>query len=283
MDQKSRYNAMTANKSILLVDDYEVNRIIARKHLESVGYSVDVAADGSEAMDAIAAKRYDLILMDIEMPVLDGWGCTQKIRRLEKENASGEADRVPIIAMSGHVFEDDVQRYRHAGMDDCLAKPIERASLLTIVDKWLDHPTAFVSDACTPAPADLNRSGSEPAPVDMQKAIDEFMGDRGMVVRLLGEFVCRGEEQMTTIGEALGTDDFEKVRLEAHALKGGAANLTAYSLAESCAGMEAAAETAADGDAGRIFPMFSKLQNEFKRLKVFVSAGQKPTARAGGS
>jgi HPt (histidine-containing phosphotransfer) domain-containing protein len=168
-------------------------------------------------------------------------------------------------------------------MDDCLAKPIERASLLAIVDKWLDHPTASVSADCAPAPADVNRSGTDPAPLDMEKAIEEFMGDSDVVVRLLGEFICRGDRQMTTIEEALGTDDFEKVRLEAHALKGGAANLTAYSLADSCAGMEAAAETAADGNIGQLSPLFSKMQNEFKRLKVFVDAGQKPTDRAGQS
>jgi CheY-like chemotaxis protein/HPt (histidine-containing phosphotransfer) domain-containing protein len=274
---------MSATKDILLVDDYDVNRIIASKHLESVGYRVDVAVDGSEAMAAIAAKRYDLVLMDIEMPVLDGWECTRKIRILENEDSSSEAVRVPIIAMSGHVLESDTQRYRRAGMDDCLAKPVERAPLLAIVEKWLDHRTQSDSAACSQAPGDFNRSGSNPAPVDMEKAIDEFLGDRDMVVRLLGEFIRRGEAQMTTIENALGTDDFEKVRLEAHALKGGAANLTAYSLADSCAGMETAAETAGHGHEGQLSDRFTKLQNEFERLKVFFNAGPKPTDRAGVS
>ena len=110
---------MSAKGNILLVDDYAVNQMIAKRHLESVGYTVDVASDGSEAIGAFESKRYDLILMDIEMPVLDGWECTEKIRSLESAGSSPEAGRVPIIAMSGHVLDDDAGSYQHAGMDDC--------------------------------------------------------------------------------------------------------------------------------------------------------------------
>jgi CheY-like chemotaxis protein/HPt (histidine-containing phosphotransfer) domain-containing protein len=274
---------VSAKGNILLVDDYEVNQIIGKRHLESVGYTVDVAVDGAEAIGAFESKRYDLILMDIEMPVLDGWECTEKIRSLESADTACEAGRVPIIAMSGHDLEGDAGRYQHAGLDDCMAKPIERDILLRVVEKWLNRQTETQPAASVPACEENSRSGSASAPVDMVRAIDEFMGDRDIVERLLKEFVRKGDKQITTIGEALSTADFERIRLEAHALKGGAANLTAYSLADSCAGMEAAAEAAADSQAEQLPPLFVKLKNEFNKLKVFVNKTEAPTGSTGVS
>ena len=274
---------MSENRNILLVDDYEVNQIIGKRHLENAGYSVDVAPDGAEAVSAFESNQYDLILMDIEMPVLDGWECTQKIRRLENVDASCHAGRIPIIAMSGHVLEDDATRYQQAGMDDCMPKPIEREILLAVVEKWLSRQAVAepAVDACSTAPEKNIRSGLDSTPVDMTRAIEEFMGDRDMLDHLLGEFVRKGNEQITAIEQALSSAGFEKIRQEAHALKGGAANLTAYSLADSCADMETAAETAAGTVTDPISSKFAKLKNEFKRLKLFVSQTRKPEASAG--
>ena len=117
----------------------------------------------------------------------------------------------------------------------------------------------------------------------MARAIDEFMGDRDIVERLLKEFVRKGDKQITTIGEALSGADFERIRLEAHALKGGAANLTAYLLADSCAGMEAAAEAATDSRTEQLWPLFAKLKNEFEKLKVFINKTEAPTDSSGVS
>ena len=268
---------------ILLVDDYEVNQIIGRKHLESVGYDVDVAPDGAEAVRAFESKNYDLILMDIEMPVLDGWECTQKIRSLENGDASCGADRIPIIAMSGHVLEDDDARYLQAGMDDCMAKPIEREILLAIVEKWLTgQPEAEPeTDACASAPEKNDPSDVDTAPVDMSRAVNEFMGDRDIVDHLMGEFVRKGSEQIITIEQALSASDYERIRLEAHALKGGAANLTADSLADSCADMETAAESAANTETEQMSLHLTKLKYEFKRLKAFVHKTKETEASTG--
>jgi CheY-like chemotaxis protein len=272
---------MPESRNILLVDDYEVNQIIGKRHLESAGYKVDVAVDGAAAVEAFTTRKYDLILMDIEMPVLDGWESTKRIRGLESADISCNTGRVPIIAMSGHVLEDDTARYQQAGMDDCMAKPIEREILLAIVEKWLGQPTASVQDAGAHKSAGSDPSDVDSAPIDLAKAIAEFMGDRDIVTHLLGEFVSKGDEQLATIEEALNTSDFERIRLETHALKGGAANLTAYSLADSCAGMEQAAENAAGDEVDHLPPLFSKLKHEFKRLKAYVSQTVEPESSAG--
>ncbi len=271
---------MPADQRILVVDDYEVNQIVARKHLESVGYIVDVAVDGSKAIEAFEQNHYHLILMDIEMPVMNGWESTQKIRSIESAAGSGPSGKVPIIAMSGHVVEDDVQRYQQAGMDDMMAKPIERAVILEIVQKWL-QPTpdgdCGDEDCSQKGPAE-KKDVPHSAPLDMEKAVDEFMGDREAVERLLNDFICKGAEQIISIDQAMEHADFEKVRLEAHALRGGAANLTAYQLAQSCADVE---EAAAQPKPHQISPLLGSLKSEFCRLATYVDQGQKTNGSTG--
>lgn len=260
---------MPTDKHILLVDDYEVNQIVAKKHLESVGYKVEVAVDGSKAIEAFERNSYDLILMDIEMPVMDGWECTKRIRSLESAAAPGGGQRVPIVAMSGHVLEDDAEYYQQAGMDDSMAKPIERAILLEVAHKWLQLPSTQDSGATDGSRtcAAESRKDHETKPIDLDRAIEEFMGDSDAVWQLLHDFVRVGSEQIVTIEQAMGSADFEQIRLEAHALRGGAANLTAYPLAESCAGME---EAAARPEPEQLSPLLASLKNEFNRLTAYV-------------
>ena len=269
---------MPADKHILLVDDYEVNQIVAKRHLESVGYKVDVAVDGSKAIEAFERGNYDLILMDIEMPVMDGWESTRTIRNLESATASCKDKRVPIIAMSGHVMEDDTAGYQQAGMDDSMAKPIERAILLELVQKWLQEPSAEESEVThSNRPLSAESLNEEDArPIDLDKAIEEFMGDGDAVRQLLHDFVRTGSEQITTIEQAMSSADYEKIRLEAHALRGGAANLTAFPLAESCAGMEEAAGRPAPD---QLTPLLASLKKEFNRLTAYVDQ----TENASGS
>ena len=276
---------MAAAQRVLLVDDYEVNRIVARKHLEGAGYRVDAAVDGSAAIEALKHGSYDLVMMDIEMPGMDGWETTKQIRSLEGAAGNSSQVRVPIIAMSGHVLEDDIERYQLAGMDDCMAKPIERAKLLAVVSKWLDESPAVKSEAvvCSRVPYPDERTGADAAPIDLDKAVAEFMGDRATVQQVLKEFVRRGSQQISTIEQALVAADLEQIRFEAHALRGGAANLTADRLADSCAGMEAAAAAAGTIEPGQLSPLFSVLKYEFKRLAKFVSQTDGPAGSAGKS
>ena len=119
---------------VLLVEDNEVNRMIAREVLHSLGLRVHEAADGAEALKALASHRVDLILMDCLMPVLDGYETAREIRRRE---AATSADRIPIIAVTANAFDEDVALSRDAGMDAHLAKPYTRAQLRGVLKNWL--------------------------------------------------------------------------------------------------------------------------------------------------
>ncbi len=123
---------------ILLAEDNPVNQAVALGMLETLGVEVDVADNGRQAVDRIAARRYDLVLMDCQMPELDGFGATAEIRRREQ----GAQARVPIVALTANALEGDREICLAAGMDDYLAKPFTRERLVTVLARWLPMPAA---------------------------------------------------------------------------------------------------------------------------------------------
>lgn len=123
--------AKTRPLDILLVEDLPMNQEIAAAHLQKEGHRVDIAEDGAQAVKAVQKKRYDLVLMDVQMPVMDGITATETIRALGGRFAS-----LPIIAMTANVLSEQVRRFRQAGMDDHVGKPFAKQDLLRTVNKW---------------------------------------------------------------------------------------------------------------------------------------------------
>ena len=122
---------------ILLVEDYPTNQKVAMRHLNRGGYQVDLAEDGRQAVEAHKRKSYNLILMDIQMPILDGYAATREIREIETRNhESSILRRIPIIAMTAHAIKGYREKCLEAGMDDYIAKPIKRKELLAMAEKW---------------------------------------------------------------------------------------------------------------------------------------------------
>ena len=118
---------------VLLAEDNRVNQNVAVKLLAKLGCDADVAANGAEAVDLLAAAEYDLVLRDCQMPELDGYEATAAIRR--RELAGGR--RIPIVAMTANAMEGDRERCLEAGMDDYVSKPVSRASLGAVLGRWL--------------------------------------------------------------------------------------------------------------------------------------------------
>ena len=117
--------------TILLVEDNEMNRDMLSRRLERKGYTVAIAVDGQQAVDMAAATPYELFLMDMSLPVLDGWEATRRIRAAE--------NKVPIIALTAHAMDGDEQKAREAGCDDYDTKPVELSRLLEKIEKLLPH------------------------------------------------------------------------------------------------------------------------------------------------
>ena len=122
-----------SGKKVLLVDDKEMNREVSRELLELMNLTVEEAANGEEAVKMFSDNPdYDIILMDIQMPVMDGFEATRRIRKLEK------GDSVPVIAMTANAFSEDVKASREAGLSDHASKPLDIKKLGEIIEKWLD-------------------------------------------------------------------------------------------------------------------------------------------------
>jgi len=134
---------------VLLAEDYPVNQQVVMAHLKMAGYQVDLAEDGQQAIEAFKEKPYHLILMDLEMPKIDGIEATKRIRELEAASGTGRRsenppesigspvrNRVPIVAMTAHAFKGYEEACMKEGMDDYCAKPVKRKALLDMVEKW---------------------------------------------------------------------------------------------------------------------------------------------------
>jgi CheY-like chemotaxis protein len=252
---------------ILLAEDYPTNQQVAMRHLQRAGYQVDLAENGQQAVEAYKRKSYDLILMDIQMPVMDGYGATHEIRKLEIEKSQIETEKrsthnsttrplnhLPIIiAMTAHAIEGYKERCLEAGMDDYIAKPLRRKELLTMVDKW----TGTIEDC--------QSKGS--APMNFEKAVEEFEGDKEFLMEVMEGFLRNVRAQIETIHQAISNGDAEVVWEEAHSIKGGAANLTAAKLSKIAFELEKVGKSGTLEEAGEVL---ERLKKEFYRLENFA-------------
>jgi len=250
-------------RRILLVDDYAVNLEVARRHLEAGGHSVSLAGNGREAIEAFEGGGHELIFMDIQMPVMDGIEAAKVIRDLEKSR--GGASRIPIIALTAHAVKEYIDACFEAGMDDYLIKPVFRQDLLGKVERWISGGSPTIGAA---SPSGASTGHAVPAePMDFARALEEFEGNREFLMGLLERFLENVRAQLGTIREALDRADAEILRREAHAIKGGAANLAAGELSSAAAELE---KTAKSGLLGEVPGRLERLETAYERLDAFV-------------
>ncbi|MEW6263651.1 MAG: response regulator [Thermodesulfobacteriota bacterium] len=255
--------------NILLVEDYPTNQQVAMKHLLAMGYQVDLAENGEQAVMAYRLKKYHLILMDIQMPIMDGYEATRAIRALEEEDQKRLSDaavpkRIPIVAMTAHAVSGDMEKALAAGMDDYLTKPLRRKELLSRVEKFAPAGKTMVE---SPAPPRTEAVNLDQAPLDLDKALSEFDGDKDFLLEVLQGFMDHVRDQIRTIHRAINDGDTEAVLKEAHNIKGGAVNLIAGDLAAAALELEKLGR--ADSLEGALEAL-ERLAVEFKRIEAFA-------------
>ncbi|MCP3873860.1 MAG: response regulator [Desulfobacteraceae bacterium] len=256
---------------ILLTEDYPTNQQVAMRHLQKAGYQVDLAENGQLAVEAYKNKSYDLILMDIQMPLMDGYEATAKILELETQSLN----HVPIIAMTAHAIQGYREKCLEAGMDDYITKPLRRKGLLAMVDKWIGTIKNREKGTGTLQSERLINSQSsivstqskEDTPIDFEKAIDEFEGDKQFLLEVVEGFLDNVRIQIPTIRQAISDGDAEVVRRESHSIKGGAANLVAKELSKVAFELE---NIGISGELEESIEVLEKLKKEFNRLEVYT-------------
>lgn len=251
--------------SILLAEDYPANQQVVMMHLQSSGYQVDLAENGQAAVRMASRTAYDLILMDLDMPVMDGYTATRTIRLIEQQERPGF--ETPIIALTAHATETHETRCRRSGANDFLTKPIRRERLLKTVRQWLENceRKALSGSRPTVAPAPVSKPGLPTAPMDWPLALEEFMGRADRLSQVLNDFQHQIQGQLTEIEQALSNGDAVTVKRQAHTIMGGAANLIANPLSEAAARLELLAESDNLTDAPRAL---NTLKHEAERLRM---------------
>jgi PAS domain S-box-containing protein len=226
--------------SILLVEDNEINREVALELLHSVGLAVDTAENGSEAVERIRQHDYELILMDMQMPVMDGLAATRIIRALP------QGSNKPILALTANAFSEDRDQCLQAGMDDCIVKPVNPEALYGSLLRWLPR------SARVPTPADLSPANPSSEPMSMDAALAALQGvdtayglkvmhgDIDRFARLLVKFAGTSQAEVDALQSSTATGNTATAVRLAHSLRGAAGSVGATELADAVADLEAA-------------------------------------------
>ena len=218
---------------VLLAEDNPVNQEVALGLLEMMDCTVTVVENGKEAVDAAAGDMFDLVLMDCQMPVMDGMEATRTIRAASNDNS-----KLPIVALTANNIEHARAACLAAGMDDLLGKPFRRQDLYSLLRRWDPAPKPAPMVEAKPATEDLPRASSlDLAPIDNLRALDPS-GERNIVHRAITKFVDYSEGLVTQLAEGVGESDADEVSRLAHSLKSSSANLGATDLARQCAEIE---------------------------------------------
>ncbi|MFN0021879.1 MAG: response regulator [Pirellulaceae bacterium] len=238
---------------ILLAEDGLVNQRVAREFLEKRGHEVVVVSNGRDAVEAALRDAFDLVLMDVQMPDMDGFEATQAIR--QHELSTGR--HIPIVAMTAHALKGDRERCLNAGMDDYLTKPIQPALLFEVIEGRKHSP----QDSFETPP-------SQPA-MDWKAAVNLVGGSEEMLRELLAIFFQESGAHLLSLRSALQQQNMFEVRRMAHTIKGAAAYFAAPSTVAAASRLEAMGKA---GDLSGADEAYSILQREIDRLQQF-SAG----------
>ncbi len=245
---------------VLVVEDNVVNQKVAARTLEHMGYRVDVAANGLEAVDALTGVPYGAVLMDCQMPDMDGYEATREIRRRQ-----GTRRRTPIIAMTAGASHDDEAKCLAAGMDDYLSKPVRPAELARVLQRWIDNgQQASVTLEST-------LSGVlDPDALEALKALDEQSpGEVAAIVRM---FLTETRSRLDALLQGASADA-EAVARTAHSLKGSCATLGTASLAALCGELE---EACAAADHSLIETTLVRLDEEYQHVAAALRQALAP-------
>ncbi len=230
---------------ILLVEDNPVNLLVAQKLLGVLGFEADTATDGEAALSSMESTRYDMVFMDCQMPVLDGYAAPRRWRAMETESGGRP---IPIVAMTANAMAGDRERCLAAGMDDYLSKPVAREQLDACLQRWLPRQPVLPSQTNGAAPADPESASAgaqaRALPILDSSVIDELYEVAGAdTITILQLFLDDAPGIIEQLEAAAANRDSMQLRDLAHTLKSSSANVGAQAVSNAARRIELAART----------------------------------------
>ena len=242
---------------ILLADDVEVNRELVKAILERDEHTIVEADNGREAVNAFISGNFDLVLMDVQMPEMDGLQAVAAIRRYEQEQQRG---RTPVIAMTAYAGAGDREKCLTAGMDDYLTKPVKPTQVLEMLQRHSGVPVAIAEQV----PAVI-QPAETPALFARDELLERLGGAEALLPRFLGLFFKGVSPHLEGLEAAIASGEPDKIRMAAHAIKGSSANIGAMQLRETAAEIEAAAKA---GDISAAPERYEILRQQLEAFKA---------------
>ncbi|MFI8615658.1 PAS domain S-box protein [Acidovorax sp. NPDC077693] len=274
---------------VLLVEDNELNQMVAVELLQEAGFAVDVAENGQAAIQCIERKAYDVVLMDMQMPIMDGETATRQLR------SNPRFARLPIVAMTANAMEADRQRCFAAGMNDHVAKPIEPAALWAALTRWI-RPRPGLGQALSPEavtdglqdPAAALPADAAPVPppavpgLDTALGLQRALGKPGLYAEMLRRFAQGQATVLEDLQQALAVGDVVLAERLAHTLRSVAANIGAQGVADQAQLLEQALRSGQRGDGvtGALVPLATALQPLLQALQAWAQQAVAPRPAA---
>ncbi len=229
----SKNSSIFTGLRILLAEDNAVNQAVAMRLLKKMGHEVEVAENGLQALAALEKQSFDLVIMDVQMPEMDGFEATAEIRRRERERGG----HLPIVAMTAHAMKGDRERCLAAGMDAYITKPVQRRDLYEAIEKVMADSAASRRKA-SPKAVQQSPIKKREEPFDYAAALDRLEGDQRLLAELATLFLGGVPGQLAALRKAIDERDAKTVQEVAHSLKGEVGNFAAPSAFEAALRLE---------------------------------------------
>jgi len=248
---------------ILVAEDNRTNQQVARGILEKLGLKVHIVSNGKSAVEALEKASYDLVLMDCQMPGMDGYQATRHIRQMNSPVCD-----IPVIAMTGYAMTGDREKCLEAGMDDYVTKPISPASLMEVLGRWLQEKRSpsrkEISQELEITPRETDTEDPKPPIWNNEDLLDRLSGDEESVREVVSDFLEDTPQEIAALEAALASGEMVGAEKHVHSIKGTAACIGAEALQAVALGIERAAR---GGNPNALSESLPDLKREFARLK----------------
>ncbi len=272
-----RGQRVTIHARVLLAEDNGVNQVVARNMLKALGCEHTIVKNGAEALEAVQQGGYDMVLMDCQMPVMDGFAATRAIRQWEADCGAGA--RLPIVALTANALVGDAQNCLDSGMDDHLAKPYTRLQLRNILVRWLPPDLVESSGEVAGEAGNSQRTDGRTTLLD-QAALDNIraIDDDGSVLdEVLQMYLDEAPLQLAALQAAAAGNDLPTLASTAHAMKSASFNVGAKALGELCKRLEKQAKA---GESQGLVDLVSAIDSMFGSVRPLLRAEMRAEATA---